>query len=67
MALAPDIRGLHAVDDAGRLRRVAGSIAALGLVEHVAPIQLALRLLVPEGSLLLELEEVQRLVGRVRR
>jgi radical SAM superfamily enzyme YgiQ (UPF0313 family) len=35
-------------------------IAALDLVEHVAPIQLALRLLIPSGSLLLELEDVRR-------
>ncbi len=30
----------------------------LGLTEHVAPVQLALRLLIPRGSLLLELEDV---------
>ena len=33
------------------------TIAELDLVEHVAPIQLAIRLLIPEGSRLLELEE----------
>jgi radical SAM superfamily enzyme YgiQ (UPF0313 family) len=33
------------------------------LVANVAPIQLALRLLIPAGSLLLELEEVRRLIG----
>jgi hypothetical protein len=33
------------------------------LVENVAPIQLAIRLLIPAGSRLLELEEVKRLVG----
>ena len=38
-------------------------LANLDLVGHVAPIQLAIRLLVPEGSRLLELEEVRRLVG----
>lgn len=38
-------------------------LAGLDLVDHVAPIQLAIRLLVPEGSKLLELEEVRRLVG----
>ena len=32
------------------------------LVENIAPIQLAIRLLIPAGSLLLELEEVRRLV-----
>jgi hypothetical protein len=33
------------------------------LVENVAPIQLGIRLLIPEGSRLLELEEVRREVG----
>jgi radical SAM superfamily enzyme YgiQ (UPF0313 family) len=35
----------------------------LDLVEHVAPIQLALRLLIPRGSLLLELDDVQALIA----
>jgi radical SAM superfamily enzyme YgiQ (UPF0313 family) len=35
----------------------------LDLVEAVAPVQLAIRLLIPAGSRLLELEEVQNLVG----
>ncbi len=39
------------------------TLAELDLVEHVAPIQLAIRLLVPAGSRLLELEEVRRLCG----
>ena len=33
------------------------------LVENVAPIQLGIRLLIPEGSRLLELDEARRLVG----
>ena len=33
------------------------------LIENVAPIQLAIRLLIPAGSRLLELEDVQRLVA----
>ncbi|MBI3491147.1 MAG: radical SAM protein [Acidobacteria bacterium] len=40
------------------------AIAGLGLIDHVAPIQLAIRLLVPEGSRLLELDEMRRHVGR---
>jgi len=36
----------------------------LGLVENVAPIQLAIRLLVTDKSRLLELDDVRRLVGR---
>jgi len=38
------------------------ALAELGLAEQVAPIQLAIRLLIPEGSLLLELAEVGRLI-----
>jgi len=34
----------------------------LDLVEHVAPIQLALRLLIPRGSRLVELEDVQSVI-----
>jgi hypothetical protein len=39
------------------------TIADLDLVGHVAPIQLAIRLLIPEGSRLLELDEMRRQVG----
>ncbi len=34
-------------------------LVELDLVEHVAPVQLALRLLIPRGSRLLELDDVQ--------
>jgi radical SAM family protein len=37
------------------------TISALGLIDHVAPIQLAIRLLIPRGSRLLELDEVRAL------
>ena len=37
-------------------------LAELDLVEHVAPIQLALRLLIPRGSLLLDLDDVQAVI-----
>jgi len=40
------------------------TIAALDLVDHLAPIQLAIRLLIPRGSRLLELEEVRTLASR---
>jgi radical SAM superfamily enzyme YgiQ (UPF0313 family) len=39
------------------------TIAALDLVDAVSPIQYAIRLLIPAGSRLLELEEIRRLVG----
>jgi radical SAM superfamily enzyme YgiQ (UPF0313 family) len=38
------------------------TIAALDLIDHLAPIQLAIRLLIPEGSRMLELPEVRALV-----
>jgi hypothetical protein len=48
-------------------RRVYGdllaSVAELGLIESVSPVQYALRLLIPAGSRLLELEELRGLVG----
>ena len=39
------------------------TLERLDLVEHVAPVQLAIRLLVPAGSRLLELEDVRALAG----
>ncbi len=41
------------------LRRV----AELSLIEHVAPIQLAIRLLIPAGSKLLDLREIGEMIG----
>jgi radical SAM superfamily enzyme YgiQ (UPF0313 family) len=38
-------------------------IAEQGVIENVAPIQLGIRLLIPEGSRMLELEDVRHLVG----
>ena len=44
-------------------RTLLRTIDRLELVDHVAPIQLAIRLLVPEGSRLLELDEIRDRVG----
>ena len=44
-------------------RELLRAIASLDLVEHVSPVQLAIRLLIPRASLLLELEEVRERVG----
>ncbi|HSL23432.1 MAG TPA: CUAEP/CCAEP-tail radical SAM protein [Vicinamibacterales bacterium] len=44
-------------------RELLDAIHALDLVANVAPIQLAIRLLIPNGSRLLELDEVRRVVG----
>jgi hypothetical protein len=35
----------------------------LSLIEQTAPVQLAIRLLIPEGSLLLDLPEIRRITG----
>jgi hypothetical protein len=40
-----------------------GCLQDLDLIDHVAPIQLAIRLLIPSGSRLLELDDVRSLVG----
>jgi radical SAM superfamily enzyme YgiQ (UPF0313 family) len=40
------------------------TVEQLNLIDHVAPIQLAMRLLVPEGSRLLELEAMRRHIRR---
>jgi radical SAM superfamily enzyme YgiQ (UPF0313 family) len=39
------------------------AIERLDLVEHVSPIQLAIRLLIPQGSRMLELEDVRRVTA----
>ncbi len=39
------------------------TLIELGLIEQVPPIQLAIRLLIPAGSRLLELEEMRRVIG----
>ncbi|MGE0042197.1 MAG: CUAEP/CCAEP-tail radical SAM (seleno)protein, partial [Vicinamibacterales bacterium] len=44
-------------------RDLLGTVAALDLVEHVAPVQWGIRLLVTTGSRLLELADVRDLVG----
>jgi radical SAM superfamily enzyme YgiQ (UPF0313 family) len=44
-------------------REMLRTIAQLGLVEQVAPIQLAIRLLITEGSRLLELDDVRAVIG----
>ena len=44
-------------------RRFLRTLLDLGLATQIAPIQLAIRLLIPEGSLLLELGEVRARIG----
>ena len=40
------------------------AIDSLDLVEHVPPVQLMIRLLIPEGSRLLELEDIRGVIGK---
>jgi radical SAM superfamily enzyme YgiQ (UPF0313 family) len=42
-------------------------VAARNLMDQIDPVQLAIRLLIPPGSKLLELDEVRRLVGPLQR
>ncbi len=44
-------------------RELLDALVSLDLVDHVAPIQLAIRLLVPNGSRLLELEDTRAAIG----
>jgi hypothetical protein len=39
------------------------TVETLDLIDHVAPIQLAIRLLIPEGSLMLTVDEMRRQIG----
>jgi radical SAM superfamily enzyme YgiQ (UPF0313 family) len=43
-------------------KELLATLVELDLTEHVAPIQLALRLLIPRGSRLLELDEIQSVI-----
>jgi radical SAM superfamily enzyme YgiQ (UPF0313 family) len=63
ITLTPTFVAFHpwlALDD---FRELLDTIAQLDLVDHVAPIQLAIRLLVPQGSRLLELPELREHIG----
>jgi radical SAM superfamily enzyme YgiQ (UPF0313 family) len=63
LTLVPTFVAFHPWLTLERYCDLVDTIASLGLVDHVAPIQLAIRLLVPEGSRLLELDEMRRHVG----
>lgn len=63
LTLAPTFVAFHPWTSLDSYRDLLDTIARLDLVEHVAPIQLAIRLLVPEGSRLLELDQMRRHLG----
>ena len=60
VTLAPTFVAFHPWTSLDGYLDLLDTLADLDLVEHVAPIQLAIRLLVPQGSRLLELEEMRR-------
>ena len=59
LTLAPTFVAFHPWLTLGGYCDLLDTIAALDLVDHVAPIQLAIRLLVPDGSLLLEVADLR--------
>jgi radical SAM superfamily enzyme YgiQ (UPF0313 family) len=63
VTLIPTFVAFHPWLTLARYCDLLDTIAALDLAEHVAPIQLAIRLLIPEGSRLLVLDEMRRHVG----
>ncbi|MEO8598189.1 MAG: CUAEP/CCAEP-tail radical SAM protein [Candidatus Solibacter sp.] len=63
LPLAPTFIPFHPWTTLASYREFLASLAALDLHTQVAPIQLAIRLLIPEGSLLLQLPEIRELVG----
>ncbi len=63
LTLAPTFIAFTPWTTPGSYRNLLSTIAGLNLIENVSPVQLALRLLIPAGSRLLELDDVQRVVG----
>ncbi len=63
LALAPTFIPFTPWTTREQYRELLALLDELDLVEHVAPVQLALRLLIPSGSRLLELADVQAMVG----
>ncbi|HET7224461.1 MAG TPA: CUAEP/CCAEP-tail radical SAM protein, partial [Candidatus Eisenbacteria bacterium] len=63
MALQPTFVAFHPWLTPAGYRELLEAVDALDLIEHVAPVQWSLRLLIPAGSRLLELDEVRRAVG----
>jgi radical SAM superfamily enzyme YgiQ (UPF0313 family) len=63
LALAPTFVAFTPWTTLAEYRRFLAEIARLELVDQVAPVQYAIRLLVPPGSRLLELADVRAMVG----
>jgi radical SAM superfamily enzyme YgiQ (UPF0313 family) len=62
LAISPTFLPFTPWTTADGYRRFLRDLVALDLASQVAPIQLAIRLLIPEGSLLLELPEVRAII-----
>jgi len=63
LVLAPTFVPFHPWMTLGGYAALLAAIADLDLVEHVSPVQLTIRLLVPAGSRLLELPEARAAIG----
>lgn len=63
LTLAPTFVPFHPWTTIENYCDLLDTLDRLMLIDHVAPIQLAIRLLVPEGSRLLELDEMRQRVG----
>lgn len=63
MVLQPTFVAFHPWQTPEGYRQLLDAVDVLDLVEHVAPVQWSLRLLITAGSRLLELEEVRRAAG----
>ena len=63
LTLTPTFVAFHPWTTLERYCDLVDTLAALDLVDHVAPIQLAVRLLIPQGSRLFDLEEVRAIAG----
>ena len=63
LPLAPTFIPFHPWTTMESYREFLRTLAALDLSTQITPIQLAIRLLIPEGSLLLELAEIRQMVG----
>lgn len=64
LVLAPTFVAFHPWMTLAGYVELLAAIADLDLVEHVSPVQLAIRLLVPAGSRLLELPEARAAIGK---
>jgi radical SAM superfamily enzyme YgiQ (UPF0313 family) len=62
LPMAPTFIPFHPWTTRESYREFLRALVEANLVDQVAPIQLAIRLLLPEGSLLLELPEVRRMI-----